>query len=550
MHKNNDEFYYRDIQQKFLKYQHADLNPKKAALKLIWWNVQWLLFKNRNKKTNRQQSAPSNNTLNIAVKIGGGVGDILIKSTYVKALVNYIHQDNVTVDIFVMRTHRQIIDSIFYNAKFAHTILSGDTLEDSLDRYDLILDVQRFVMIQYVHRDKVDLFSKKLTAYCQGIQNFYQQHRFVLDNEPHTDLLSTRISELNGKNRVNQQDILGILGLSRTPVHFMDLNPDALAILSTLQLEKKKYIIFQRGIDHNQKITEGVRVWPVAHYESLIQLIKQRYPEIVLIQLGFSEERCEKIKGVDIDLRGKTTFEELKILLKYALLLIDYEGGYTHIRHFLNTPSVVLFGPTSVEFLGYPDNINIKNDTCPYPCEWATPNWAEQCVRGFEQPPCMYETKPEFVFQKTAEFIDRQITHNCQFESTITESELLSWLSTDTQAKTAFVHYDELPRFAKQTEYKAISLFSLNNQRKPEVEYSGRYNISAKTCSFELVVAQIDKETLYPGYVLSDLLRIVKAGGTLALKCAPYTRSELAPVALDFSGQAAQDDTFFLITKH
>ena len=126
MHKNNDEFYYRDIQQKFLKYQHADLNPKKAALKLIWWNVQWLLFKNRNKKTNRQQSAPSNNTLNIAVKIGGGVGDILIKSTYVKALVNYIHQafrnfSTFNAKFFVWVVHgllRDVSLKMFYKINF------------------------------------------------------------------------------------------------------------------------------------------------------------------------------------------------------------------------------------------------------------------------------------------------------------------------------------------------------------------------------------------------------------------------------------------------
>lgn len=88
------------------------------------------------------------------------------------------------------------------------------------------------------------------------------------------------------------------------------------------------------------------------------------------------------------------------------MLHIDSEGGYVHIRHFLNTRSVVLFGTTDINFFGYPDNINIKKWSLPN-CLWMG-YWKldRKLYPRFEKPPCMYEITPEEVFLKVKQYFD------------------------------------------------------------------------------------------------------------------------------------------------
>ncbi len=535
--------YFKTIQDRLNKYDRTYRHhPEKAAIKLIWWNIQWLFSGNRKTKP------LEGNTFRIAVKFNGGVGDVLIQHTYIKALVTYLDQENIIVDGFAFKD-QETAEAVFLNANYIHTVYPMKALKEKQKHYDLILNIQRFVTIFHIDRVRVKKFSERLEAYCKQIEAFSDANSYILNNDPRTDVLSTILSELNDKNRANQTDITHILGLSKEPVPFMDLHDTGFAILSKLGLQNKKYITFQRGIDHHTAIQENVRNWPITHYEGLIRLIKQRYPDVLLVQMGFSEELCEKFEGVDIDLRGKTNFEELKVLLKYATLHVDSEGGYAHIRHFLNTQSVVIFGPTPFEFYRYSDNINIKNNACPSPCEWVSVDWLHQCTRGFEQPPCMYETKPEDVFPPLSEFIEQQTNDCYRLEGMFTEAALMTECATKSGEKTAFIHYDDMVQLAEKIGGHSTHFFGLNTQRKKEIEYSGIYNISAKANSFDRVIAQINEDVAYPGYALMDCLRVLKPGGTLFLKCKAYSEQALSPLAIDLSAIALMEHGFYRLSK-
>ena len=80
---------------------------------------------------------------------------------------------------------------------------------------------------------------------------------------------------------------------------------------------------------------------------------------------------------------GRTSFNDLKILLKHSYLHIGPEGGMIHLRHALcKKRSCVLFGPTSQDFYGYPENINIEGPGCINHCEWLTDRWQEKCLNN------------------------------------------------------------------------------------------------------------------------------------------------------------------------
>ena len=124
--------------------------------------------------------------------------------------------------------------------------------------------------------------------------------------------------------------------------------------------------------------------------------------------MGVSTQRFPLIEGTDVYVVGKTTFNQVKILLKYASLHVDCEGGYVHLRQWLRGgTSIVLFGPTSSDFYGYENNINIHGTGCSQPCEWLTKDWVTKCPRGFDNPPCMYSISPEMVMNKIRKAISQ-----------------------------------------------------------------------------------------------------------------------------------------------
>ena len=75
-------------------------------------------------------------------------------------------------------------------------------------------------------------------------------------------------------------------------------------------------------------------------------------------------------------------------MIKHGLCHIDTEGGLVHLANAVHGRCVVLFGPTPVEFFGYPQNINLEPSGCKA-CWFATQNWLIECPRYTSGPECM-----------------------------------------------------------------------------------------------------------------------------------------------------------------
>ena len=107
-----------------------------------------------------------------------------------------------------------------------------------------------------------------------------------------------------------------------------------------------------------------------------------------------------------LDLRGRTTFAEVKALLRGAALHIGGEGLVPHLRHFLGGgPSVVLFGPTSARHYGYPENVNLHGSLCPEGCERLTASWQQRCVLGHPVCRSLEEISVPDILQHSAELL-------------------------------------------------------------------------------------------------------------------------------------------------
>lgn len=91
--------------------------------------------------------------------------------------------------------------------------------------------------------------------------------------------------------------------------------------------------------------TSGKGQWEGRRYEDWSEIIlnlKECYPALKVAQVGMTDE--DLVEGVDFDLRGKTTHQQLAAVLDKSLLHLSPDTFSMHLASALDTPLVALFG--------------------------------------------------------------------------------------------------------------------------------------------------------------------------------------------------------------
>lgn len=390
-----------DLRGKVNKYVRKYNNKYIVYLKVVFYCLNQLFRIPKHVRT----SIPSipQNSLRIAIRLDGGLGDVLVYGLWVKEFSKII-KSNFYIDIFPNKSN-MISNAAFIGAPFIKNIYNYSDFEDNYKKYDLAIAFRRFPYIVYYDYNKVKAYSDNLNKLIFKYNNFQKNNGKFFINGASCDTLIDLYSICRGEKRIQQPDINNLLGITEDSKLFLALSPQSFEVLETYNLKDAKYITITRSVDQNYNQKENVRLWPVEYYEKLINDIKQKYPNIKFVQLGVS--RCEKLQGVDIDLLGKTNLEEVKTILKHSILHIDGECGMVHMKHFLYGVSAVMFGQTAIEYLGYENNINLKSNGCSHWCEWTVDDWQTNCIRGYKNPPCMAELKPEYVLARIIPYLDK-----------------------------------------------------------------------------------------------------------------------------------------------
>jgi len=207
------------------------------------------------------------------------------------------------------------------------------------------------------------------------------------------------------KKRIDICDFDGILGATEVRMPLLKCNMNEMKVLMKFNLHRQKYIVVNRDVDIAEPVSHP-KLWPIEYYNELLQKIKNDYPDIRLIRIGF-RSGMENMRGIDYDLTGKTTLNELKVILKHSQCLFGSEGGLIHINHFLGGKSVVFYGPTDENYFGYKEDvICVSRGYCNGPCNYVTENWTEKCVMGLEKPECMKNLKPSIVYEEVKPLLE------------------------------------------------------------------------------------------------------------------------------------------------
>jgi ADP-heptose:LPS heptosyltransferase/SAM-dependent methyltransferase len=333
------------------------------------------------KGSNILLSAKNKEGLKIGISRMGGLGDAIVITAMVTALKkkwpdSYIY-------VFVRSENQK--EFLERDKNIEHVaVVSKNVKADSFTQIKMAKRlVSRYLDMFYLDRYVVKVFFKNnvQSDYKKALDNLFEIYNLNFYNFPY---YSNNLLIYN-KNDYELRSACTQLKIEPEGLSFV-LNDADFRILRNLPVT---YITIHHGADTEFDAGSGgqyrlqTKNWHLNRWKEVVGFIKLLGYEVV--QLGTTSD--EHVTGT-IDMRGKTTFTEAGAILKGAVVHLDTEGGLVHLSKAVGTKSIVLFGPTAMEFYGYSDNINIRSNVCKN-CWWSKSDWAFRCPVGHSVPVCM-----------------------------------------------------------------------------------------------------------------------------------------------------------------
>lgn len=349
----------------------------------------------RQERELESRGAEDKDTLLIAFRPTGGFGDFIISAKFLDELMAFapcrvdIYCSNLAFGKAVYGNRPGC--TVKYWDSFVYNNLEGEFCYQYY-QYDLTVTVEHFVRIHSFHASRIARIAPalmdKITVYKKGFDSYYCN----AGSRNYTEALHIRRCAFSGTDRYTTLRHKNVFRISdkHTTIYFDESYLDR---IKELQLFHQKYITINRGADNLGKGRNQTKVWAMESYEALVKLLKKRFPEWMIVQLG-SEDNI-KIAGVDKYVLGES-MESTKWILKNSLLHIDCEGGLVHLATQIGTKCVVLFGPTPQHYYSYAQNCNLSPLVCG-DCMGKTENWAYYCIRTGGTAACMNSITPERV---------------------------------------------------------------------------------------------------------------------------------------------------------
>jgi heptosyltransferase-2 len=152
-------------------------------------------------------------------------------------------------------------------------------------------------------------------------------------------------------------------------------------------------------------INSRAKRWPAERYGALVDRLTESGANVVLIgspgELDVSQEVCKHAQHQPIVLTGTTTVAEATALISIADVLITNDTGPAHIGAALQTPTLVIFGPTN-PLTTYPRSPNAEIVRHPPDC---APCMLRDCPIDHR---CMTAITPDEVSERASALMARQ----------------------------------------------------------------------------------------------------------------------------------------------
>lgn len=318
----------------------------------------------------------------LSVKIVGGVGDYMIAMRFISDLERV--SEPFSIDVYCGQP--DVVEWVFKNVQCFNTARSEFLFDRAAPHYDASLWISHAVVI-----DVPDFASRHLAS-APRLRSAL--HTAVERSEPLRELAFRRpvpdnqIARLAVRAGCTRMTFAHwIFGIDPTNgQHALHVECSA---LGRFGLDAVPYITIHNGHDRNVVLLGQTSTKFYPRFSEVVSKVRQEFPHVKFLQVGTKDDI--HIENADFDLRGQTSLPEVAGLIDKALCHLDVESGLVHMAHCLKTPAVVVFGPTPVDYFGYPDYSAIPPQACG-DC-WATQDtWMALCPRGHKVPVCTQQS--------------------------------------------------------------------------------------------------------------------------------------------------------------
>jgi ADP-heptose:LPS heptosyltransferase len=493
----------------------------------------------------------------------GGLGDALLQTPCVAALrrrfdpceIVFVHSRGVVRSLFA--GNRTVESAIHVQDDLLLKLPSAAKL---LGIFDLVLESRFVIWAEFCRHSRIRSLEDR--EWVESTQRTAESFAPYLERFPHYSNLFARI--------VSPRMLLDVHGMSTglavnvtSPLFMYPEERDA-NFTSEIGLDEGTYVTvhdgFDEGFGKQMGISRCTKQLPVETWRTVIANLQQRGLRVV--QVGAPNEPA--LPGVDVDLRGRTSLSQLCFVLKGAAVHVDTEGGIVHMARAVHKKSVVCFGPTSVDFWGYPVNANLCSDEY-VDCWWINPDWMarapiqqkKSAMEGFEASEITRVVLQEINAARVQEYRIDDIRYACCASpsaetvapgSLAGEGSVRQYTDRDAllqefaleqigdrcasavSARIAVVGSwpEQLIRILES--YASAEVFEIGNpaeptsrpkerRREPQLyPYVSRYNLPANSDSYDVVIARgVIEGSRSPQQVISEMRRLLKVGGVAVI---------------------------------
>lgn len=317
-----------------------------------------------------------------SIRITGGLGDALIIARLIRDLQRLL-DNGAQFDVYFQSP--QVIEPFFSVIPGFRECIHAASFHLTAPYYTFSLLANQFVTFvdEYMDHQFLIRNEPKVIRLLGNVNSVRKDIDKYIAAHPTLDGAFADLAVRGGHKRYTYlHEMMGIpYGGDRLP-----LAVDA-AVPVRHGLQSGRYITVHDGWDNNFKLAthRPTKALPMQTWIDAVRHIKAARPDLTIVQLG--GRVGSDIPGVDLNLRKKLSFQESTSILANSALHLDSESGLVHLGATLGVKSVVMFGPTNVEWFGYPQNANIKPKECGN-CWWSTDTWMDICPAGYEKPIC------------------------------------------------------------------------------------------------------------------------------------------------------------------
>lgn len=375
-----------------------------AYLKKLWHKLTLLRKKSLLQKqfVEKKLTLHASDHIYICIRITGGIGDVVCITRWI-AQLKHRFGESLVIDVFF--TSPDLVNFIL-EAGGVRSIFSDLIFRRVSPQYDISISVNQFITFNWCSCKIQHIFSVNpdLIAFAATVEKSLLPYRNYIASHPALDGI---FSDQAVKRNLNRKDFLSLMSGFNRPSTYLDIKLPDDGQLNKYSLSPKQYITVHDGWDKNFKMScsniRPTKSYPTEYFSSVITYIKKKYPKVKIVQIG--GQVGSDILGVDINLKGQLSLHQSALVLKHSLLHIDTESGLVHMATSIGVLCVVIFGPTNYDYYSYPENKNIKPESCGN-CMWVTDSWMEKCPLGYSSAQCTSSIAPEQVLKKVSEILD------------------------------------------------------------------------------------------------------------------------------------------------